>query len=53
MTKQQGDYLVIDETAFTKDFHCDRCGGTISCAPDFDPPGCPTCNPELWNGKPE
>lgn len=37
---------------FTKDFRCDRCGLVLACTPDFDPPSCPTCNPEDWNGEP-
>jgi len=40
-----------EENGFNKKFHCDRCGSTLYCAPDFDPPGCGVCNPELWNGE--
>lgn len=41
-----------EENGLTKVVHCDRCGGKLYCKPDFDPPSCMTCNPEMW-GKPE
>ena len=40
------------EHGFTKIFRCDRCASVTYCAPDFDPPSCPQCNPEQWNGTP-
>lgn len=45
--------LDIDTSGFTKEFTCDKCQNVLACSPDFDPPGCPNCNPELWNGIPE
>lgn len=41
-----------EENGMTRVFTCDRCGDKTFCKPDFDPPSCMTCNPELW-GKPE
>lgn len=38
---------------FTKDFRCDRCGLVLACTPDFEPPSCPECNPEFWQGEPK
>jgi len=40
--------LNIDTSVFTKEFRCDRCEFVTACVPDFDPPGCVNCNPELW-----
>lgn len=41
-----------EENGFSKVVSCDRCGSQLFCSPDFDPPGCPCCSPELWNGGP-
>lgn len=47
MTDKQAE-LDINTSQFTKEFSCDRCKTVLACSPDFDPPGCPNCNPELW-----
>lgn len=38
---------------FTRAFRCDRCQAVTYCAPDFEPPACPQCNPEQWKELPE